>query len=129
MKASQFILFPKTPPVHLLQLEVLHVDAVEGPRVDGQFAAHKLDRAEGVVEPVRDLDAAGGAEGVFGRFGAESVDGQMGAVVEFDVFFGGVEPEGGVLKGFFSLCVFLGGWCEEEMVMMFCLFVCLFVVD
>ena len=51
------------------------------------------------------MDAAGGAEGVFGRFAGELVDGEVVAAVELDVFFGRVDPQLAVLKVFF---LFLG---------------------
>ena len=70
-----FVLPPIAFPVHLLHLERAQVDPVDGPHVDGQFPLHERDGAEGVVEPVHDLDAAGRAEGVFGCFAAELVDG------------------------------------------------------
>lgn len=68
-----FILPPKPPPVHLLHLQRPNVDPVDGPHVDRQLPPHELDGAERVVEAVGDLDAAGGAEGVFGGTGAELV--------------------------------------------------------
>ena len=67
MKPSlHFVFLPPALPVHLLHLERVQVDPVDGPHVEGQFARHESDGALGVVELVHDLDAAGGAEGVLG---------------------------------------------------------------
>ena len=75
-KPSDFILLPEALPVHLLHLERTQIDPVDRPYVDGQLPLHARDGAEPVVvESVRGRDAAGGAEAVFGRFGAELVDG------------------------------------------------------
>ena len=101
--ALHFVLLPEAPPVHLLHLELVQIDPVDRPHVDGQFPLHERDGAYRVVERVRDLDPAGGAEGVFGCFCAEAVDGQVGAVVvELDVFLERVDPEFGVLFGFWG---------------------------
>ena len=112
--ALHLVLLPEAPPVHLLHLQRLQIDPVDRPHVDGQFPRHERHRADRVVERVGDLDAAGGAEGVFGCFCAEAVDGQVGAaVVELDVLFERVDPEFGVLW------FFLGGfWVSGKEMML-----------
>ena len=89
---SHLIPLPEALPVHLLHPERVEIDPVDGPHVDGHFPLHELGRSEGVVEPVDEVDAAGRAEGVFGRFAGELVGGEDVGAVEADVFFGGVDP-------------------------------------
>ena len=55
------------------------------------------------------MDAAGGAEAVFGCFAGELVDGEVFVAVELDVFFGRVDPELGILSFFF-----LVSWKEND---------------
>ena len=93
-----FILASPALPVHLVEIERLEVDPVDGAHVDGQFAlhggkAHTFD----VLESVRDVDAARRTESVLGSFGPELVEGEVLAAVEGDALLGRIEPEGRVL--------------------------------
>ena len=88
-----FILASPPLPVHSVVLEPLEVNPVDGAHVDGQCPLHGREAHPfGVLETVRDFDAAGRTEGVFGSLGAEVVEGEVLVSVEGDVFFGGVDP-------------------------------------
>lgn len=85
-------------PIPFRDLERLQIDPVDDARVDRQFPHHRLQLfPSGMLELVHDRDTTCRTESVPAHFTPESVDGEMVSAPELDVFFGGVDPEVGVL--------------------------------
>lgn len=86
--------------IQFIDLERFQIDPIDGTHVDRQSLSHELIHVHvcfGSLEIVHYWDTTCRTESVPGCFAPKSVDGEMVATSELDVFVEGVNPEIGVL--------------------------------
>lgn len=96
--ALHFVRRSSVLSIHFIDLDRFQIDPIDGARIDRQSPSHKpIHNAFEVLKLVHDWDTTRRTESVPGCFGPKHIDGEMVSAAELDVFFGGVDPEVGVL--------------------------------